>query len=103
TGGLALTIKREHGARYQVLSDVDCGVGLACGVVFRTPAPYRALLLKYGTDLAPRHGNDAWFLPLPAVFVLDREGIVRWRFVSADFTEQAEPDDILAALRRLRG
>ncbi len=101
TGGLALRTKRDHGAAFEVLSDVDCGLGLNCGVVFRTPDIYRDLLLKYGTDLAPRHGNDAWFLPLPAVFVLDRDGIVRWRFVSADFTEQAEPDGILAALRAL--
>ncbi len=101
TGGLALRTKQNHGAAFEVLSDVDCGLGLGCGVVFRTPDIYRRLLLKYGNDLADRHGNDAWFLPLPAVFVLDRAGIVRWRFVSADFTEQAEPADILTALRDL--
>jgi len=100
-GGLALRTKQNHGAVFEVLSDVDCGLGLGCGVVFRTPDIYRRLLLKYGNDLADRHGNDAWFLPLPAVFVLDRAGIVRWRFVSADFTEQAEPVDILAAIRAL--
>ena len=101
TGGLALRTKQNHGAAFEVLSDVDCGLGLGCGVVFRTPDIYRRLLLKYGNDLTGRHGNDAWFLPLPAVFVLDRAGIVRWRFVSADFTEQAEPADILAALHAL--
>lgn len=101
TGGLALRTKQNHGASFEVLSDVDCGLGLGCGVVFRTPDIYRRLLLKYGNDLAERHGNQAWFLPLPAVFVLDRAGIVRWRFLSVDFTEQAEPADILAALRAL--
>ena len=101
TGGLALTTKRNHHAAFEVLSDVDCGLGLGCGVVFRTPDIYRRLLLKYGSDLATRHGNQAWFLPLPAVFVLDRDGIVRWRFLSVDFTEQAEPEDILAAIRAL--
>ncbi|MGC8477186.1 MAG: peroxiredoxin-like family protein [Acetobacteraceae bacterium] len=101
TGGLALITKRNHGAAFEVLCDVDSGLGLDCGVVFRTPMAYRALLLKHGRDLAPRHGNDSWFLPLPCVFVLDRAGIVRWRFVTTDFTEQAEPADILAALRAL--
>lgn len=101
TGGLALRTKQNHGASFEVLSDVDCGLGLGCGVVFRTPDIYRRLLLKYGNDLAERHGNQAWFLPLPAVFVLDRAGFVRWRFLSVDFTEQAEPADILAALRAL--
>ena len=87
----------------EVLSDVDCGVGLSCGVVFRAPEPYRQMLLTYGTDLAERHGNLAWFLPLPATFVLDQAGTVRWRFVTVDFAERAEPADILAALREISG
>jgi peroxiredoxin len=100
-GGRALVAKRNHHAAFEVLSDVDCGVGLSCGVVFRAPEPYRLLLLKYGTDLAERHGNPAWFLPVPATFVVDRKGIIRWRFVTIDFTERAEPADILAALGAL--
>ena len=101
TGGRALAAKARHGERYEVLSDVDCGLGLTCGVVFQTPRVYRDLLLSYGNDLAERHGNDAWFLPLPATFVLDREGIVRWRFAEVDFTRRAEPADIIDVLRRL--
>ena len=101
TGGRALAAKRRHGNRYEMLSDVDCGLGLACGVVFSVPAIYRALLLKFGNDLAERHGNDAWFLPVPATFVLDRDGVIRWRFADVDFTRRAEPADILAALGAL--
>lgn len=101
TGGRALAVKRRHDNRYEVLSDVDCGLGLACGVVFSVPAIYRALLLKFGNDLAERHGNDAWFLPVPATFVLDRDGVIRWRFADVDFTRRAEPADILAALGAL--
>ncbi|MBV9735819.1 MAG: AhpC/TSA family protein [Acidisphaera sp.] len=101
TGGRALAAKRRRGNRYEILSDVDCGLGLGCGVVFQAPVAYRALLRRFGHDLAERHGNDAWFLPVPATFILDREGVVRWRFAEADPTRRAEPADILAALRGL--
>ena len=101
TGGLALEARRKHHARFEILSDVDCGLGLACGVVFRTPEVYRSLLLHFGTDLAKRHGNDAWFLPIPCTFVVDSAGVVRWRFASLDFTMRAEPDDVIAALGAL--
>ncbi len=101
TGGRALAAKQCHGSRYEMLSDVDCGLGLDCGVVFQAPAVYRDMLLSFGNDLARRHGNDAWFLPLPATFVVDRDGIVRWRFAEVDYTRRAEPADILAALRAL--
>ena len=74
---------------------------MACGVVFRAPEPYRRLLLSRGVDLAERQGHAGWFLPVPATFVLDRRGIVRWAFLDVDFTRRAEPDDILAALTGL--
>lgn len=101
TGGLALEARRKHRARFEILSDVDFGLGLACGVVFRTPEVYRSLLLRFGTDLAKRHGNDGWFLPIPCTFVIDSDGVVRWRFASLDFTTRAEPEDVLSALGAL--
>lgn len=100
-GAWAREAKHNHGATFGVLSDVDYGVGLAAGVVFRIPAIYRARLMNAGIDFAERHGNGTEFLPIPAVFVLDRDGRVAWRFANVDFTRRADPGRILAALRRL--
>jgi len=86
---------------YEILSDVDGAVGLQFGVLFRAPAAYRDVLAGFGIDLAERHGNEAWFIPMPATFVVDRAGIVRYAFVNADFTHRAEPEDIVEALRRI--
>jgi peroxiredoxin len=69
--------------------------------VFRAPETYRALLQSRGIDLADRHGNPGWFIPIPATFVVDRGGIVRYAFTDVDFTYRAEPDAIVAALRAL--
>jgi peroxiredoxin len=92
-------MKESHGAGFEVLSDVDCGVGLAAGVVFRIPQLYRARLRA---DFAERQGNSGWYLPVPAAFVISQDGLVAWRFVNADFTRLAEPDEIIAAVRSLR-
>jgi peroxiredoxin len=35
------------------------------------------------------------------VFVIDREGIVRFADMNGDYTERAEPDEVLAALDSL--
>ena len=48
--------------------------------------------------MAKFHGNDAWLLPIPAVFVVGRDGIVKARFVDPDFRKRMEIDDLLAAL-----
>lgn len=99
TGGLPLRAKTEHKADFAVLSDVDSGVGLAAGVIFFVPPLYRARLA--GLGLPQRHGNTALALPVPATFVLDRDGRIAWRFAEADFTRRAEPDDVIAAIRAL--
>lgn len=101
TGSWARAAKTNHSVGFDVLSDVDCGVGLAAGVVFRLPPLYRARLATVGIDFPDRHGNEAWFLPIPAVFLLDSEGRIAWRFANADFTRRATPERILSALRQL--
>ncbi|MGD4180766.1 hypothetical protein QT651_22525, partial [Xanthomonas citri pv. citri] len=54
-------------------------------------------LLSY-QDKAKFHGNDGWMLPIPAVFVVGRDGNVKARFVDPDFRKRMEIDDLLAAL-----
>ncbi|WP_291423096.1 peroxiredoxin-like family protein [Acidocella sp.] len=101
TGGLPLSMKTRHGAVFEVLADVDFGVGLSAGVVFKIPKLYRARLDAAGLNFPQRHGNAAWCLPVPATFIIAPDGCIAWRFVDVDFTHRAEPDGILAALRRM--
>lgn len=103
TGGFPLTVKRDTQARFEVLSDVDCGVGLAAGIIFRMPRLYRARLEAAGISLPERNGNPSWFLPVPATFIIAPDGLVAWRFVDADFTHRAEPADIINTLHSLTG
>lgn len=101
TGGRALAMKRERGLGYEVLVDVDLAVAMAFGIVFRTPPLYAELLRKRGIDLAERSGNAAWWLPVPAAFLVGADGIVARSWVNIDFTVRAEPTEIIEALRSL--
>lgn len=101
TGGRALTMKRKHDLNYEVLVDVDLAVAMNFGVVFRAPPEYRKLLARAGVDLAERSGNPAWLLPVPATFLVGRNGSIRRAWVNVDFTERAEPTEVVAALRAL--
>ncbi len=101
TGGRALDAKRRRRLGYRILADVDNGLAMACGIAFRVPGAYRAAMDEAGIDLGVRQGNAAWFLPVPATFVIDRDGVLRWSFVELDFSRRAQPAAILAALRGL--
>ena len=102
TGGRALAMKQQHALHYDVLVDVDSGVGLQCGLIFRVPEPYRASIASAGIDLPERHGNGGWLLPVPAAYVIDRDGVIRWDFLDIDFTRRADPAAVVRALGGLR-
>jgi peroxiredoxin len=102
TGRHVADTQRVLELSYEILSDVDGTVGFQFGVLFCVPAAYRELLSDSGIDLAERHGNPAGFLSLPATFVVDPGGIVRYAFAETDLTRRAEPSDVLDLLAAMR-
>jgi peroxiredoxin len=40
-------------------------------------------------------------LPHPATYVIDKQGVVRWKFVEVDYRKRATNEQILAALRKI--
>jgi peroxiredoxin len=103
SGGRALATKRREGLHYEVLVDMDNGIGLQFGIVFRTPELYRQVLLARGIDLGARHGNAGWFLPIPATYVIDPTATIRYAHIDPDFTHRAEPSEIVAVVQKVSG
>ena len=101
TGDHAVSDWRGLGLDFPVLSDADGGTALQFGAIYRVPDPLRAFFEAHGVDLAMRHGDPAWCLPIPATFVMDRRGIVRHVHASGDIADRMEPEEILAKLREI--
>jgi peroxiredoxin len=50
-------------------------------------------------DIAKFQGNESWMLPIPATFVVGRNGRISARFVDPDYRKRMAIDDLAAALR----
>lgn len=83
-----------------ILTDVDNGYALSLGLVLWLGDRLKELMRGRGLHLDEIQGNDGWFLPLPATFVVASDGEVVSRHVDPDFRLRMEMDEILAALRR---
>ncbi len=59
-----------------VLCDLDHGLALSFGLLFRIPVETRAEWLDRHVDLGQRHGTDDWMLPLPATYVIRPTGLI---------------------------
>ena len=68
------------------------------GLRYEVDAETRALLTAAGTAASAYNGDGGWVLPAVATFVLDTCGVVRYANVSGDWTQRAEPTEVLDVL-----
>jgi peroxiredoxin len=93
----SLTLTEKHALTFDVLSDLGSDAAKQYGFAFDLPDDLAAVHDEFGFDLQRVNGGRARTLPLPATYVIDGDGIIRWAFVDTDYTKRAEPADILAA------
>ena len=93
-------IERRH-LTFEILSDKGNEVAARFGLRFRLPDYLIGLYRTFPLDLEAFNGDPSWTLPVPARFVIDRDGIVRAAESDPDYTTRPEPADTLAALRAI--
>jgi peroxiredoxin len=93
------TAEKDH-LDFDVLSDRGNKVAHAYGVAYKVPKIV-VEQSKGRLDLAKHNGNDSGELPLGATYIIDRDGVIRYAFVDADYRKRAEPSDVIVALRNL--
>ena len=98
----SLSLREKHELAFPVLSDLDQSVIRDYRVQFTLTGDLEDLQVNvFQNDPADQNADHSRSLPLPATFVIDRDGVVRYAFVPADWRIRAEPKDIEAALRSL--
>ncbi|MEU1629782.1 peroxiredoxin-like family protein [Streptomyces sp. NPDC020096] len=97
----SLTQAEKQQLTFDVLSDTGSKTAQQYGIAFDLSDELGALYDRLGLDLLRVNGGHARTLPLPATYVIDRSGTIRWAFVQTDHTMRAEPADILTALDTL--
>ncbi|NWG46903.1 MAG: AhpC/TSA family protein [Alphaproteobacteria bacterium] len=94
--------KREAGADYPILTDMDNGYALSINLVFWVSTEMSTLIDTAGWHIPEINSNPTWTLPIPATFVIGQDGIIRARYVDADYRRRMEIADLLAAVRAAR-
>ena len=95
----AATFKTDAGLDYPVLTDIDNGYALTLNLAIWVGGELEQLMAASGRDLPRYQGNDAWFLPIPATFVLGADGTIKERFIDPDYRRRMTVEDLLEALK----
>ena len=88
----------QHRLRFPLLSDPGNQVARQFGLAYRVPEYQQAVYRRVFINLPFANGDQSWELPIPASYILERDGSVLYASVSADYTERAEPSEILERL-----
>lgn len=94
----SLSTAEKNALAFTVLSDSALDVASGFGVAFEMPPELIELYGRAGHDLPMLNGNGRWVLPVPATYLIDRQGRIRFAHIEADYRERAEPESVLAAL-----
>jgi len=96
-------LKAEANVPFPILTDIDNSYALSLGLAFWVGDEMRQHMLAREVDPAISQGNESWFVPVPATFVVGKNGKVVARHVDPDYRKRMEVEAVLAALKAAGG
>jgi len=90
--------ERMNGLSFPSLVDRGGKVARAFGLRWKLSRELRAAEMESGLDLAAVNGESSWTLRMPALYVINPEGIVEYADVSADYTRRCDPTELIPIL-----
>jgi peroxiredoxin len=91
-------LKLQSSVPFPNLSDMDNGYALSLNLTIWVGAELQKML-KERVNIPSFQGNSSWMLPIPATFVVGRDGLIRARFIDPDYRKRMTITDMLAAMR----
>jgi peroxiredoxin len=95
-------LHKKRNLTFDILTDLHLKTAKQFRLVHVLPDYLRELYRSFGNALDRFHDEPEFRLPMPARYVIDKQGIIRAADVSADYTIRPEPSDTLNVLRALK-
>lgn len=96
----SMTTIEKNNLPFAVLSDTDNRVARTYDLVFKLDTE-TANLYESKFGLSQYNGNDKAELPIPATYIIDQKGIIRYAFVNPDYRKRANPEEVVMQLTQL--
>ncbi len=98
TATLTRRLRERLSLDFPILTDIDNGFALRANLMIALGPAIAELFRKSGSDLAKFQGNNAWFVPIPATYVVGRDRVITAVYVDPDFRKRMAPQAILSEL-----
>jgi len=94
-------LHKKLNLNFDILTDLHLKIAEQFRLVFTLPDYLRELYKSFGSTLDRFNDESEYRLPMPARYVVDKQGIIRAADVNANYTIRPEPSETLSQLRAL--
>ncbi len=91
---ISKTIEKTK-AEYSILHDEGLKIMKAYEVEFEVPENTITRYRNAGIDIGKNNGDNGNFLPIPAVYIIDKESTITYRFFEPDYKKRPTVLDLL--------
>ncbi|MDR5781574.1 peroxiredoxin-like family protein [Caballeronia sp. LZ065] len=102
TADNSLKSQRQNKLSYPILVDEGGKTADAFGIRFRLQDELIDAYKGFNVDLPAINGEPSWTLPMPARYVIARDGTIAYAEVSPDYTQRPDPSELVAVLQRMK-
>ncbi len=95
----AADMRQESNVKFPILSDMDNGYAMSLNLAIWVGSEMEEYMTSIGRVLPQYQGNESWMLPIPATFVVGRDGRIKARFVDPDYRKRMAIEELVAALK----
>ena len=99
TNAISNDLATKHKLGFPIVRDEELKISRAYGLAFELADDLREVYSSFGINIPKNSGREAWELPMPARFVIDKEGVIRAADVDPDYTKRPEPEETMAVVR----
>ena len=89
------------GLGYALYSDANASAAVAFGIAFRAADSTIERRRKKGQDIDESSMDRHGVLPVPSVFAIDTDGVIRYAYSNADYKVRVPADDLLEVAQTL--
>jgi peroxiredoxin len=87
----------KHKINYTLLSDSELQLTRKFGLAYQVSPEILGKMKGFGVDLDGATGNHLHQLPVPAAYVVDKKGFIRFVYFNPDIKVRVKPDDLFKA------
>jgi len=93
----------KHALTYTLLSDPHAAAIQAFGLAYRVNDETYGQMMHFGVDLEKSTGDTHHILPVPAVYIVGTDGVIRFVHYDPDYRKRMDPAEILKEANAARG